>query len=143
MVVNETLRTFSPAPSMTRSAAKDLQVKNLFIPKGMTIEFAAGAVHLDKEYWGEDVAVFNPERFANGVSAACSHPQAFSPFGLGPKFCIGNNFAMMEMKIVVSRVLRRFQLLPSPNYKHHPTSVVVTRPKYGMPIILKAVSVES
>lgn len=138
MVVNETMRTFTTAPTLVRTAAKDLQLKSLFIPKGLTIEFAASAVHQDKDYWGEDVAEYNPERFANGVSAACSHPQAFVPFGLGPKFCMGNNLATMEMKILVARVLRRFQLLPSLNYKHHPSSVVVTRPKYGMPIILEA-----
>ncbi|KAG0605545.1 hypothetical protein M758_9G067300 [Ceratodon purpureus] len=139
MVAKETLRCFSPAPVMTRSATTDLQLEKLFIPKGLTIEFAITAVHQDKEYWGEDVAEFNPERFANGVSAACSHPQAFVPFGLGPKFCVGNNFAMMEMKIIVSRVLRRFQLLPSPNYQHHPTTLMaLIRPKHGMPIILKA-----
>ncbi|KAG0620516.1 hypothetical protein M758_4G222100 [Ceratodon purpureus] len=138
MVVNETMRTFTIAPTMVRLTGKDLQLKNLFIPEGVVVEFSTNAVHQDKEYWGEDAAEFKPERFANGVAAACSHPQAFVPFGLGPKICIGNNFAMMELKIIVSKVLRRFQLLPSPNYKHHPCNVVVTRPKYGLPIILKA-----
>lgn len=140
MIVNETLRTFSIVPTIARVATKDLQLKNLFIPKGMTIEFAAAAVHQDKQYWGDDVAEYNPERFANGISGACSHPQAFNPFGLGSKVCIGNNFAMMELKIILSRVLRRFELRPSPNYKHHPMFNMVTRPKYGLPIILKALS---
>lgn len=138
MIVYETLRNFPPGPIITRTVTKDLQLKGLFIPKGITVEFAASVVHQDKEYWGEDVGVYNPGRFANGVAGACSHTHAFSPFGLGPKLCIGNNYAMMEMKIILSKVLRRFQLLPSPNYKHHPTYAVVTRPKYGMPIILKA-----
>ena len=113
-----------------KEAGKDLQLKSLLIPKRVTIEFSVNAVHHDKEYWGEDVAEFKPERFANGLAAACSYPHAFIP--------LGNNFAMMELKIIVSRVLRRFQLLPSPNYKHHPVTVMVTRPKYGLPIILKA-----
>lgn len=139
MVLNETLRLFPPASALVREAAKDVHLKGgLFIPKGITIEFPLLAIHQDKEYWGDDVGEFNPGRFANGVSEACSHKQAFFPFGLGPKFCIGNNFAVMEAKIVMASVLRRFQLLPSPNYKHHPTSVIVTRPKFGMPIIFKA-----
>lgn len=138
MIIYETLRIFTPGPTITRSVVKDLQLKDLFIPKGMTVEFAAGVVHQDKEYWGEDVAVYNPERFANGVAGACSHPHAFNPFGLGPKLCIGNNFAMLEAKIILSSVLRRFELLPSPNYRHYPVFVIVTRPKYGLPIILKA-----
>jgi len=138
MILNETLRTFSPVPTLVREATKDLQLKGLRIPKGLTIEFAPGALHQDKDYWGDDVAEYNPGRFANGVSGACSHPHAFNPFGLGPKYCIGNNFAQMEMKIIMAKVLRRFELLPSPNYKHHPVCSVMTKPKYGMPIILKA-----
>lgn len=138
MIFNETMRTFTPGPTITRLVDKDLHLKNLFIPKGMTVEFAVGVVHVDKEYWGEDAGKFNPERFANGVAAACSHSQAFNPFGLGPKLCIGNNFAILEAKIILARTLRRFELLPSPKYKHYPTFVITTRPKFGLPIILKA-----
>lgn len=138
MIANETMRNFPAAPTIGRIAVKDIQLKSLFIPKGVSIEFATSVVHQDKAYWGEDAASFNPERFAHGVSGACSHPQAFLPFGIGPKFCVGNNFAMMEMKIIVARVLRRFKVLPSPNYKHHPTYVLVTRPKFGMPLIFQA-----
>lgn len=139
MVINETLRIFPPGVGLTRVAAKDIQLKCLFIPKGMIIEFALTSLHQDKEYWGEDVGTFNPERFVSGVVGACTHPQAFMPFGIGPKFCIGNNFALMEAKIVLSMMLRRFHFIPSPNYKHHPTFTMVQKPKYGLPIILKAV----
>lgn len=138
MIANETLRTFPSAPTLTRLATKDIHLKTLFIPKGMTIEFATGVVQQDKTFWGEDAAKFNPERFARGVSAACSLQQAFVPFGLGPKMCIGNNFAMMEVKIIVARVLRRFRLSMSPQYKHHPISVLVPRPKFGMPLVFHA-----
>lgn len=138
MVINETLRIFPPGVGLTRVAAEDVQLKHLFIPKDMIIEFALTALHQDKEYWGEDVGEFNPGRFASGVAGACTHPQAFMPFGIGPKFCIGNNFALMEAKIVLSMVLRRFHLVPSPNYKHHPIFTMVQKPKYGLPIILKA-----
>lgn len=44
----------------------------------------------------------------------------------------------MEMKVIVAQVLRWFELAPSPKYKHHPTTVMVPRPKYGLSIILKA-----
>jgi hypothetical protein len=43
----------------------------------------------------------------------------------------------MEIIIIVARVLRQFQLLLSPNYKHHLTTVMVLQSKYGMSIILK------
>ncbi|KAG0625421.1 hypothetical protein M758_2G053800 [Ceratodon purpureus] len=138
MIINETMRLFPPAPSIARETTKDVQVKSLMIPKGMTIEFAMVAIHQDKDYWGEDVGEFNPGRFADGVAGACTHPQAFSPFGLGPKFCLGSNFGMMELKVVMASMLQRFELLPSPNYKHHPSFTLAQRPKFGMPIILRA-----
>lgn len=138
MVFNETLRLFPPATVITRVTTKDLQLKGLFIPKGMNVEIPLLAIHQDRDYWGDDVGEFNPERFAHGVAEACTHRQSFIPFGLGPKFCIGNNFAVQEAKLVLAMVLRRFQILPSPNYKHHPTTVLLQRPKFGLPIILKA-----
>lgn len=139
MIWNEAMRLFPPIISVTRVATKDLQLsKGLFVPKGMTIECAVTAIHQDKVYWGADVGEFNPGRFANGVSEACSHPQAFIPFGAGPRNCLGSNLANMEAKIVLAMVLRRFQLLPSLKYKHHPTLILMQTPKFGMHIILKA-----
>lgn len=138
MVFNKTLRLFPAVPFLARVATKDLQLKSVFISKGSVIDFALAAIHQDKDYWGDDVGEFNPGRFANGVSEACTHPQAFFPFGLRPRICIGNNFAIMEAKIVLAMVFRRFQLVPSPKYKHHPTRTFVRKPKLGLPIILKA-----
>jgi len=51
MVFNETLRLFPPATAFTRVATKDLQLKELFVPKGMTIEFTVAAIHQDRDYW--------------------------------------------------------------------------------------------
>lgn len=138
MVCNEIVRLFPPIISVTRVATKDLQLKGLFVPKGMTIECAVTAIHQDKVYWGADVGEFNPERFAKGLLEACSHPQAFIPFGLGLRTCLGNNLANMEAKIVLVMVLQQFQLLPSLEYKHHPTVTLMQRPKFGMPIIFQA-----
>jgi cytochrome P450 len=136
MIINEVMRLFTPTPALSRVATKDVQIGDLLIPKGLVIELAIGEMHTDPEYWGKDAGEFNPQRFADGVAHACSHPQAFAPFSIGPKHCIGNNFALMEAKIVVSMVLRRFHLSPSPNYKHHPINVLLIRPKYGIPLLL-------
>jgi cytochrome P450 len=135
MIINEVLRLFSPLVAATRVAKKDVYIEDLFIPKGIAIELANTEMHTDPEYWGKDAGEFNPLRFANGVSNACTHPQAFNPFSVGPKHCIGNNFALMEMKTVVSIVLCRFRLSMSPNYKHHPTQGLLQSPKFGVPII--------
>lgn len=138
MIINETLRLFVPLPKLPREATKDMQIGDLFIPKGMIVEISMLAMHLDPRFWGDDVFKFNPERFANGASTACTHPQAFLPFSIGPRFCIGNNFAIMELKVVIATVLQRFEILVSPSYKHHPHLNLIQRPKYGLPLILKA-----
>jgi cytochrome P450 len=138
MIINETQRLFIVLPKLPRVATKDVQIGDLHIPKGLAIEIASQAMHYDATLWGEDVYQFNPERFANGSSNACAHPQAFLPFSVGPKFCIGNNFAVMELKLVIAMVLQRFQINVSPNYKHHPHFALVQRPKYGMQLVLKA-----
>ena len=139
--VRETMRLlFVVTSANTRMAQKDMEVGDLIIPKGMVIEIARQVMHKDPEYWGEDADKFNPGRFINGVSKAYKHPQALSPFGYGPKTCIAMGFAMNELKIVMSMILRRFQIGLSPSYKHHPMLGMVPRPKYGMPLILKSLA---
>lgn len=138
MVMNEVSRVYTISPTTTRVVTKDFQLGDLFIPKGLVVEIAYLSMHRDSALWGKDAAEFKPERFENGVSQACTHPNAFMPFGTGPRQCIGQRIALLEVKIVLSMILRRFQLLPSPHYKHHPHFAMVTRPKYGMPLNLKA-----
>ncbi|KAG0607680.1 hypothetical protein M758_8G047300 [Ceratodon purpureus] len=136
MVLNETMRVYPVISSISKMATKDMQIGDLFIPKGLVMEVPLAAFNQDPEIWGEDVHKFNPERFENGVAQACTNPQAFMPFAIGPKSCIGKDFAMMEAKIVIAMVLRRFQLSISPNYKHHPCHSLLTKPKYGLQLIM-------
>jgi cytochrome P450 len=138
MVINETLRLFGSLPRIPKVAVEDVQVKDLFIPKGLTVEVAVQSMHLDTALWGEDAHKFNPERFANGAANACTHPQAFLPFSAGLHFCLGSNYALMEIKILLAMILQRFQILVSPHYKHRPYFAFIQRPKYGLQVILKA-----
>ncbi|KAG0605431.1 hypothetical protein M758_9G058500 [Ceratodon purpureus] len=140
MIVNEVTRVFSISPSITRVALKDFQLGDLFIPKGLAIEVAVLSMHRDPEFWGEDAAEFKPERFANGLSEACTNPNAFLPFGLGPRRCLGEKLALLEVKVVLAMILRRFHILPSPHYRHHPHFAMVSCPKYGVPLVLKTLN---
>jgi cytochrome P450 len=139
--VRETMRLFLVSTNVnTRIAQKDMEVGDLIVPKGIVIELARQVMQKDPEYWGEDVDKFNPGRFLNGVSKAHKHPQAFAPFGYGPKTSIAMGYAMNELKIVLSMILKRFQIGMSPSYKHHPALGMVQKPKYGMPLILKSLA---
>jgi cytochrome P450 len=80
---------------------------------------------------------FNPNRLAKGVSKACQDPQGFIPFSFGPWYCIGQNLAMLESKLIVAKVLSRFQLLISPNYIHNPQYLAILTPKFNVQLHVK------
>jgi cytokinin trans-hydroxylase/PHYB activation tagged suppressor 1 len=80
---------------------------------------------------------FDPNRFVKGVSKACQHQQSFMPFAFGPWNCLGQNFSLMESKVVIASVLSRFQLSVSPSYKHCPVNFFLHNPKFGVQLIIK------
>ena len=70
------------------------------------------ALHHDPEAW-PDPEVYDPERF-RGPAKDTRHPFQFLPFGAGPRNCIGMKYVMMEMKVALVRILRKFKFVRSP-----------------------------
>ncbi|CAI0474446.1 unnamed protein product [Linum tenue] len=122
---------------MMRMAPQDMKLGKLQIPKGTILSIPVLKIHRSKELWGDDANEFKPMRFVNGVSMAATHPNAFLPFGMGPRVCIGQNFAMMEAKSVLALLLQRFSFTLSPDYKHTPTNNLTLQPQYGLPVFVK------
>ncbi|XP_068659321.1 cytochrome P450 709B2-like [Aristolochia californica] len=137
MVLYETLRLYSPVIFTERKTVSDLKLGNLTIPKDTMVTFPFPIIHRDKKYWGEDADEFNPLRFADGFSRAAKHPNAFIAFSIGPRTCIGQNFAMLEAKTVMAVILQRFSFTLSPNYKHSPVNNVLLQPEFGVPIVFE------
>ncbi|KAH8939971.1 hypothetical protein BDL97_15G064500 [Sphagnum fallax] len=137
MILNETLRLFSPFSNLTREAAMDIKLGDLQIPKGLNLYIPRLAIHHDLELWGADVHEFKPERFVDGIAKASKNPLAFMPFSFGPRFCVGQGFALEEAKLVLVVILQRFRFHLSPNYRHAPYDKVTVKPKYGVPMILE------
>ncbi|CAN6330214.1 unnamed protein product [Urochloa humidicola] len=136
MVIQETLRLYPPASLMMREALMDVKIGNLDVPRGTIIQVARSMLHQDKNAWGPDVSEFRPGRFANGVAAACKPAHMYMPFGHGPRTCIGQNLAMVELKIVLARLLSRFTFAPSPRYRHAPVFRLTIEPGFGMPLLV-------
>lgn len=112
MVIDEVCRLY-PTASMivTRKAAEARTYKGITIPAGMCIQGNVWALHRDEEYWA-DPENFNPERF----SAENKHdiyPYSYLPFGAGPRSCIGQRFAVMEIKVALARILQNFNFSKS------------------------------
>ncbi|XP_058076904.1 cytochrome P450 709B1-like [Magnolia sinica] len=137
MVIFETLRLYSPVIFTERKAVSDLKLGNLMIPKDTVVTFPFPIIHRNKKYWGDDADEFNPLRFADGFSRAAKHPNALIAFSMGPRVCVGQNFAMLEAKTVLSMILQRFSFSLSPTYKHSPVNNILLQPEFGVPIIFK------
>ncbi|PRQ56633.1 putative 11-oxo-beta-amyrin 30-oxidase [Rosa chinensis] len=63
---------------------------------------------------------------------------SFMPFGLGPRMCVGINFAVTEAKIALSMILQRYSFTLSPGYVHSPSQFVTIRPQHGVQVILQS-----
>ncbi|KAF7804983.1 cytochrome P450 709B2-like [Senna tora] len=137
MVLLEALRLYCPAIQLIRETSEDMKLGNLRIPKHTCVTIPVATIHRKREYWGEDANEFKPERFMNGVSKAASHPNAMIAFSIGPRACIGQNFAMLEAKTVMVLILQRFSWSLSPHYKHAPANNLTLQPQFGLPVILK------
>ncbi|XP_022155742.1 cytochrome P450 714C2-like isoform X2 [Momordica charantia] len=140
MVIQETLRLYPPAAFVTREALEDIRLKSLTIPKGTNVQIPIPMLQQDFDLWGPDACSFDPQRFSNGILRACKNPLAYIPFGVGPRVCAGQHFAMVELKVIVSLVLSRFELSVSPCYKHSPAFRLVVEPENGVVLHLTKLS---
>ena len=136
MILNETLRLYPPLAQLQRQTYKPMKLGSLSIPAGTLLLLPVVAIHHDQDLWGSDANEFNPARFSDGIAKAAKHPLAFMPFGLGPRICVGQNFALLEAKVVLAMILPRFSFVTSPSYSHAPVMVFTMRPQHGAQVIL-------
>ena len=107
------------------------------IPKDTTVTMPTAIIHRKKELWGDDANAFNTLRFENGILKAAKHPNALLALSIGPRACVGQNFAMMEAKIAIAMILQRFSFSISPDYKNKPTDMLTLQPQHELPIVFK------
>ncbi|KAL6593998.1 hypothetical protein ACP70R_048899 [Stipagrostis hirtigluma subsp. patula] len=141
MVLLETLRLYGPVILMLRKPISDMRLGNINIPRGNAIVIPLPMLHRDKEVWGDTANEFDPLRFENGITKAAKTPQALLAFSIGPRSCIGQNFAMLEAKSVLALILQKFSFRLSPKYVHAPADLLTLQPKFGLPIVLRPLDV--
>ncbi|KAL5204852.1 hypothetical protein ABZP36_009723 [Zizania latifolia] len=137
MVIQETLRLYPPASFVIREALNGIKLGGLDMPKGTNIRIPIAMVHRDPSIWGPSADKFDPGRFGNGIAGACKPLHMYMPFGLGVRTCAGQNLAMVELKVVLSLLLSKFEFTLSPNYVHRPAFRLTIEPGEGVPLIFR------
>ena len=125
-VIKECLRMYPPATTISRYLTEDVEYDGQILPKGLDLTIIIYALHQNPELY-PNPHIFDPERFTTENSRSRSH-YAFIPFSAGPRNCIGQRFAMLEIKATVAKIIRNFKLLPAPGHE----------PKLYVDVILKS-----
>lgn len=113
-VVEEGLRMYPPAWTMTRESTADQEIEGYSIPKGTSVFMSIFELHRNPKIW-ENPGQFNPENFQ--AEAVRNRPKfGYLPFGAGPRICIGQQFALMEMQLLLAALVKRFDFVREPGY---------------------------
>lgn len=133
-VVEEIMRLYPPAWAMSRKSIGTDTIDGITFEGQQTFVIPIVSVHRDARYWPSPEK-FDPDRFAPELAKERDKFHYF-PFGAGPRMCIGNHFAMMEMQLLVAELCRRFRFeLASDNVVQH-QALITLRPQYGVRVLV-------
>ncbi|KAJ8670667.1 hypothetical protein QAD02_001926 [Eretmocerus hayati] len=140
MCIKESLRLYPSVPFISRKLGQDLQLSKYLIPAGAIVHVHIYDLHRDANFWTEPNK-FDPERFSPDTIGK-RHPYSYIPFSAGPRNCIGQRFAMMELKATIAYLLRNFYLEPIDLAHEIPIVVdLVLRP--ARPIQMKLIPINN
>jgi cytochrome P450 len=129
-VILEALRLYPPFWMVDRLALADDRAGDVAIPRGSTVVVFIYGVHHAPQYW-ENPESFNPERFAK-ANEKYHTPFAHLPFGAGPRGCIGGNYAMLQILMILSVLLRKYDFHLTPGQTIAARPMVILRPEHGI-----------
>uniref|UniRef100_A0A8C0X6B3 Cytochrome P450 4X1 n=2 Tax=Castor canadensis TaxID=51338 RepID=A0A8C0X6B3_CASCN len=136
MCIKEMFRLIPPVPSISRELSKPLTFPDgRSLPAGMTVVLSIWGLHHNPAVW-KSPKVFDPLRFTKENSDQ-RHPYAFLPFSAGPRNCIGQHFAMLELKVAIALILLRFKVTPDLTRPLSFSNHIILKPKHGIHLHLK------
>lgn len=133
-VINESLRLYPPAWVMSRLSLGPDRLADYAIDAQQGVLLSPYVLHHDPESW-PDPERFDPERFAPEQVKA-RHPYAFLPFGGGPRLCIGNQFALMELQALLATLLHRFDVRSAASAYVNAQPLITLRPRQPICVYL-------
>lgn len=136
MVLQESMRLYPPVPGITRQSNEALEIGARTIPKDAIVEAIAYVTHRHPDFWTEPNR-FDPERF-HSDRVKLLYPGSYFPFGLGPRRCIGEHMAMLEMSLVLPMLVQAFELRLVEGFKVVLHSQLTMRAQFGLVMELRA-----
>ncbi|XP_065091256.1 cytochrome P450 4d1-like [Ochlerotatus camptorhynchus] len=137
LVIKETLRLYPSVPIFGRKLLDNHEINGTVFPAGSNLVIFPYFMGRDPDYFDNPLE-FRPERFAVETSADKANPYRYVPFSAGPRNCIGQKFAVAEIKSLISKTLRHYELLPPKQPKSEKIiAEMVLRPEGGIPVRVK------
>jgi cytochrome P450 len=134
-VIEESMRLYPPVWALAREAAQEDEIGGYRIPARSTVIVSPFVTHRHPDFW-EQPEVFDPDRFT--PERVAQRPKgAYFPFLGGPHQCIGNEFAMLEMCLVVAMVMQRFDVEFLPGQAIRPKAALTLRPSAPVQVSLE------
>ena len=139
-VLQETLRLYPPAVFFSRECIREHYIgsegnRQLFIPAGAVILTNAYVLHRREDFWPRPLE-FDYTRWmrdpVTGLKPKLAHPFCYLPFGAGPRNCIGQNFALLEAKVILAMLVQQCDFKLEPGQKVVPDVRITMRPKYPL-----------
>ena len=129
-VFRESLRLYPPFAFIARTCAHAEQMRDKSVAAGSSVTVAPWLIHRHRTHW-ERPDVFDPDRF-HSASGKQSLRQAYLPFSLGPRVCLGASFAMQEAALILSSLVRRYRFEVLPDDPPQPRGRLTTRSANGI-----------
>ncbi|MEI5101711.1 cytochrome P450 [Streptomyces sp. PmtG] len=126
-VIRETLRLYPPVWMVTREVTADTSLAGHLVPAGSALMLSPYLLHRQSDVYRD------PERFDPDRWDSAAHPQpprhAFIPFGLGPRKCVGAQYAMTEAALALATLTSRWRLSALPDAEVRPVAHTSLSPK--------------
>ena len=129
-VISESMRIFPPAWIIDRIAIENDTFNSMNIYNDEIVNLYVYGVHHDPAHW-ENPEVFEPNRFTKEKMKSIK-PYTYFPFGGGPRLCIGNQFAMMEMQLILYTLLKNFDFKLKEGHQVEMLPGITLRSKNGI-----------
>ena len=133
-VFREALRLFPPVGFMAREASNACPMRDKQVPQGATVVVSPWLIQRHRQWWPQPDA-FNPDRYDEDASRE-SLKNAYLPFGMGPRVCMGASFALQEAALILSSLVRHFRLEAVPGHAPMPVGRLTIRSANGVRLVL-------